>query len=197
VRAPGTTRGLQCTMLNLAPKQIGLVAHPTTQSDAIESLDVRLSVLSPGVLTLTYALRADMSRIRVGPEVVPGPADQLWKHTCFEAFIQPSGSRGYYEFNFSPTKQWAVYRFDSYREGMTPVDLARPPDISIRKGADALELQATFPLPVSAGIGAAQRPKLALTAVVEEDSGRLCYWSARHPEGKPDFHHPDGFAFEL
>jgi hypothetical protein len=184
-------------MPNLSPNQIPLVAHPATQSDAIKSLDVQLSVPSPGLLTLRYTLRADMSRIRVGSEVLPGASDDLWKHTCFEAFIQPSGSRGYYEFNFSPTKQWAVYRFDSYREGMTPMDMANPPDISNRKAFDYLELEATFPLPVSAGIGAAQRPKLALTAVVEEDNGRLCYWSARHPSGKPDFHHPDGFAFEL
>jgi hypothetical protein len=102
-------------------------------------------------------------------------------------FIQPSGSHGYYEFNFSPTKQWAVYRFNSYRQGM----------ISIRKASDSLELLVTLSLPVSAGIDAAQRPRLALTAVVEEDSGRLCYWSARHPQGKPDFHHSDGFVFEL
>jgi hypothetical protein len=112
-------------------------------------------------------------------------------------FIQPARSRGYYEFNFSPTRQWALYRFDSYRQGMTPMDAANPPEILIRKASDALELLATFPLPISAGIDAAQRPKLAVTAVVEEDSGRLCYWSARHPPGKPDFHHPDGFVFEL
>ena len=75
--------------------------------------------------------------------------------------------------------------------------LAIPPDISIRKAADLLELQATFPLPFSADAGAARRTKVAVAAVVEEDSGRLCYWSGRHPQGKPDFHHSDGFAFEL
>lgn len=176
---------------------IELVAHPTSPSDAVRSLDTRVSVPSPGLLTLCYTLRADMSRIRVGMEVTPGPADGLWKHTCFEAFIQPSESRGYYEFNFSPTRQWAVYRFDSYRNGMTPMTLANPPDISIRKESDCLQLQATFSLPVSAAAGAALRLKLALTAVVEDDSGTLCYWSGRHPQGKPDFHHPDGFVFEL
>jgi len=80
---------------------------------------------------------------------------------------------------------------------MFPMVLANPPDISVRKAPDQLELETSFPVPFSAGIGAAQRPKLALAAVVEEDSGRLCYWSARHPEGKADFHHPNGFAFEL
>ena len=188
-----TGRGLECIMRNTA--QIALLAHPTTPSDAVQSLDVQLSIPSPGRLTLRYNLRADMSRIRVGPEGAPGRAAELWKHTCFEAFIQPDGSRGYYEFNFSPTKQWAVYRFSAYREGMMPMDLSYPPEISVHTGADRLELEATFLSPI--GFATEPRPKLALTAVVEEDGGRLCYWSARHPDGKPDFHHPDGFALEL
>jgi hypothetical protein len=177
--------------------QIFLCAHPTTQCDAIQRLDVRLSFQSPGLMTLCYTLRADMSRVHVGTEVAPGPADELWKHTCFEAFLQPGASSGYYEFNFSPTRQWAVYRFDAYRTGMTPMVLATPPDISTRRAADHLELQATVRLPFSADAGAARRTRLAVAAVVEEDNGRLCYWAGRHPKGKPDFHHSDGFAFEL
>jgi len=39
--------------------------------------------------------------------------------------------------------------------------------------------------------------KLALSAVVEDDSGRLAYWALKHAPGKPDFHHPDGFVLEL
>jgi len=187
--------------------QIFLSAHPSTQCDSVQRLDVRLSFQSPGVVTLRYMLRADMSRIRVGTEGAPGPADGLWtdglwtdglwKHTCFEAFLRPGDSPGYYEFNFSPTRQWAVYRFDSYRQGMTPMDLANPPVISTQRAADHLELEATLPLPFSADSGAARRTKLALAAVVEEESGRLSYWAGRHPQGKPDFHHSDGFAFEL
>jgi hypothetical protein len=184
-------------MPNVAAQQIALVAHPSTEADAIRALDVQVSVPSQGLVTLRYTLHADMSRIRVGAELTPGPADGLWKHTCFEAFIQPGGSRGYYEFNFSPTKQWAVYRFDAYREGMTPMNLANPPDISTREAPDQLQLQVTFPLPISAAEGAAPHPKLALAAVIEGDGGRLFYWSGRHPQGKPDFHHPDGFVFEL
>ena len=91
-----------------------------------------------------------------------GSADGLWKHTCFEAFIRPGESSGYYEFNFRPTRQWAVYRFDSYRQGMTPMDLANPPVISTSRAADHMVLQATVPLPFSADSGAARRTKLAL-----------------------------------
>lgn len=182
-------------MVNVVTNPIPLCAYATTQGDAAQSLDVQLSSGSPGLLSLHYALRGDLSRIRVGIEAVSARADNLWKHTCFEAFIQPAGSAGYYEFNFSPTKQWAVYRFDGYRKGMTPMDVSYPPDISVRKSPGSLDLEVTFPLPVSYAV--ASRPKLALAAVVEEDSGRLSYWAARHPEGKPDFHHADGFIVEL
>src|ERR1700755_3260575 len=132
--------------------QIFLSAHPSIQCDSVQRLDVRLSFQSPGVVTLCYTLRGDMSRIRVGTEGAPGQADGLWKHTCFEAFIRPSGSSRYFEFNFSPTRQWAVYRFDSYRQGMTPMDMANPPDIRVQRKPDELTLQVTFGLPVSAGV---------------------------------------------
>jgi len=177
--------------------QIFLSAHPSTPCDSVQRLDVRLWFQSPGVVTLCYTLRGDMSRIRVGAEGASGSADGLWKHTCFEAFMRPGDSAGYYEFNFAPTRQWAVYRFDSYRQGMTPMELANPPVISTSRTPDQIELQVTVPLPFNADSGAARRTKLAVTAVIEEESGRLCYWSGRHPQGKPDFHHSDGFAFDL
>ena len=38
---------------------------------------------------------------------------------------------------------------------------------------------------------------IALAAVIEDENGRLSYWGLRHPPGKPDFHHPNGFALEV
>jgi hypothetical protein len=43
----------------------------------------------------------------------------------------------------------------------------------------------------------ARRLRIALAAVIEDENGRLSYWGLRHPPGKPDFHHPDGFALEV
>jgi hypothetical protein len=39
--------------------------------------------------------------------------------------------------------------------------------------------------------------RLALSAVIEETNGNKSYWALAHPSGKPDFHHKDGFAYEL
>jgi hypothetical protein len=41
------------------------------------------------------------------------------------------------------------------------------------------------------------RLRIGLTAVVEDASGALSYWSLRHPAGRPDFHHADAFALRL
>ncbi len=57
-----------------------------------------------------------------------------------------------------------------------------------------LELQAEVPLGAEAP---GRLLRLALSAVVEDREGRLSYWAMRHPPGRPDFHHPEGFALAL
>ena len=136
------------------------------------------------------------------PEPTAGRADGLWRHTCFEAFLasgelchpdNPAQGCGYYEFNFSPAGQWAAYHFDTYRHGMKPASLPESPAVEVRIASQELELHAVLTLPEAVIAGT----RLALTAVIEEAGGSLSYWSARHPPGKPDFHHPENFLFEL
>jgi hypothetical protein len=179
----------------IAPRVV-LVPHPTTLSDAIQSVDVQVRAAETGTLALEYSLHADLKRLRIPPEGPIRRADELWRHTCFEAFLNFGGSQGYCELNFSPAGQWAAYRFDAYRSGMAPAELSRPPSISVRWSPKQLQLEAVMHLPPALAPGAARPARLALSAVIEEDSGRLCYWAARHPDGRPDFHHPDGFTLE-
>jgi hypothetical protein len=138
-----------------------------------------------------------MLRVRVPPSRTPARADGLWNHTCFEAFIATSGKAGYYELNFSPSGQWAVYSFESYRKSMSPVDVSRPPELTVRRGDYSLELDALIRLPELSALQGAHTLKLALAGVIEDDSGTLSYWALRHAQDKPDFHHPDGFVLEL
>jgi hypothetical protein len=143
-------------------------------------------------------MHADMLHVRVPLRVAPMRADGLWAHTCFEAFIAPAAVGGaYYELNFSPSLQWAIYSFEAYRQGMSPTDVTVPPKLTVRTFDDRLELDATIELDEMKGLRAAHTPKLAVTAVVEDDSGTLSYWALKHAPGKPDFHHTDGFVLEL
>jgi hypothetical protein len=173
-----------------------LTSHPSTPNDAVRNLGVRLRV-EPGVLVFQYSLDADMSRVSVPLSGSGERADALWRHTCFEAFIAPADAPGYYEFNFSPSLDWAVYRFSAYREGMSDADIGRAPEISVRRGDDGIELETTMRLGHLAEMRDTHYLRIALAAVIEGENGRLSYWALRHPPGKPDFHHPNGFALEV
>lgn len=118
------------------------------------------------------------------PPAPPARTDGLWEHLCFELFVKPGGGPGYFEFNFSPSSQWAAYSFDGYRMGMADLPLRIQPLV---KGV----LGAKLTLPA---IGACS---VGLSAVIEEGDGTKSYWALRHPPGTPDFHHPDCFALQL
>jgi hypothetical protein len=184
-------------MSSIDTKLAVLTAHPSTPNDAVRSLGVQLRAEEPGILVFQFSLDADMSRIRVPLPGAGGRADALWKHTCFEAFVAPAGAPGYHEFNFSPSLDWAIYRFSAYREGMSPAEIGRAPKISVRRGDDGLELQSAVRLGHLADLRDARHLRIALAAVIEDENGRLSYWGLRQPPGKPDFHHPNGFALEV
>jgi hypothetical protein len=174
-----------------------LTAHPSTPNDAVRSLGVQLRLEEPDVLVLQYSLVADMSRVRVPSSGMRERSDVLWKHTCFEAFVAPVDAPGYHEFNFSPSLNWAIYRFSAYREGMSPAEIGRTPEISVHRGDSGLELQSAVRLGHLADLPDARRLKIALAAVIEDEHGSLSYWGLRHPPGQPDFHHPNSFALEV
>ena len=103
----------------------------------------------------------------------------------------------YHEFNLAPSGEWALYAFHSYREIAPLPDGMAAPTIDVRCLADRLELDAVARLDSLSSIHATAPLRLALAAVIEDNSGSLSYWALRHPPGKPDFHHPDAFALTL
>ncbi len=184
-------------MSSIDSKPTVLTAHPSTPNDAVRGVGVWLRAEKSDILVFHYSLAADMSRVRVPPSGGGGPADALWKHTCFEAFVAAADAPGYHEFNFSPSYEWAFYRFSAYRERMSRPEVDAAPEISIRRGDDGLELESTVRLGGLADLRDARRLRVAMTAVIEDDRGGLSYWGLRHPPGKPDFHHPNGFALAV
>jgi hypothetical protein len=176
---------------------IALTCHPATPCECIHRFTVHVNRTAGGLLALHYAIEGDLAGVRLPDPRPTRRADELWRHTCCEAFLAGRGRAGYYEFNFAPSTEWAVYRFDAYRTGMTVVDPIERPTITLRVGADRLELEAVVRLTeLAAELGSAEL-RLALSAVIEEQSGQRWYWALRRPPGPPDFHHPDSFALPL
>jgi hypothetical protein len=181
-------------MLNL-PMRYALKLHPDSRCDAVTHIDVEVT-RHAGNLVLRYLVNGMIDDLCLPPAVAPSRADELWKHTCFEAFVRAASDGAYFEFNFSPSTDWAAYRFSGYRSGMTAVQ-AIAPKTELRRTADILELQARLELDRLSDLPACAPWELGLSAVMEETNGRKSYWALTHPPGKADFHHSDCFALEL
>jgi hypothetical protein len=149
-----------------------------------------------GAIALRYVLEADPEKVRVPEVTTPTRTDGLWCHTCFEIFIRKPQDESYCELNFSPSGQWAVYRFSGYRAGMTSIEFPAPA-IETQRKVRGLEVRVDFDLaPLDRAFNSAPL-QIALSAVIEDDRGALTYWALKHPAGKPDFHDSDGFALTL
>jgi hypothetical protein len=138
-----------------------------------------------------------MSEIRLPTVMENTRSDELWLHTCFEAFVGSSSGEAYYEFNFAPSTQWAAYRFDGYRRGMCAAHEISAPIIEVRSNSDSYTLQASLELDRLSDLTREASWRLGLSALIEDRSGRKSYWALAHPPGKPDFHHMDCFAHKF
>jgi hypothetical protein len=172
--------------------RLELKRHPDSHCAAAARIGVEIARPRAGVLVLTYAVTGTIGNLRLLPMSAPARTDELWRHTCFEAFIRPVAGTAYFEFNFAPSTQWAAYRFDDYRNGQRNATEIGAPRIAVQPAADRYALQAELDW------DAPSTPcRLSLTAVIEETNGNKSYWALAHPPGKPDFHHADGFAGEI
>ena len=195
-----------------------LTAHPAAQSSVVHGIRTDVSRARDGVLVARYALEGDIDRLRVPLPVTPRMGDRLWQHTCFEIFIARKGLPPYHELNFSPSGAWAAYAFEAYRTPCHPPTGTSPglrenagataesaplanasldPQVSVRRGAGQLELEALIRLDRLSPMYSRAALTLAVSAVIEDEEGVLSYWALAHPPGKPDFHHPHAFVFDL
>jgi hypothetical protein len=167
--------------------------HPDSLCAAATGVEAEIACPRPGSLVLSYFVQGQISDLRLPPIVAAARTDELWRHTCFEAFVRPSAGPAYYEFNFAPSTQWAAYRFSGYRSGMRVATEIGTPRIEVRSRAEDYTLQAALELDRSSPA----LWRLGLAVVLEETNGRKSYWALAHPPGKADFHHADCFTLEL
>ena len=194
VRPDGSERVTMFSMPGLS-----LQPHPETPCLAVNRIGVQCRLSPEGALSLSYHLEGQLDQLRIpAPNPSPCRRDELWRNTCFEVFIAGDGGRGYREFNFSPSGDWAVYEFNDYRSGMRSPEIPRAPRLEVLPEVDGLKLKVILSPDLIQSNPALQVPlRLAIATVVERADGRHGYWALRHPSGKPDFHHADGFDLLL
>lgn len=142
---------------------------------------------------LRYLVHGHIEMLDLPSAATTARADDLWLRTCFEAFLRVPGDPGYIELNFSPSTQWAAYRFDGYRAEMRAATNVLQPQYDIRIDDQRYDLLAFVEL----ALGDFPVWQAGLCAVIEEKSGGKSYWALAHPPGAPDFHHADCLTHEL
>lgn len=167
-------------------RRVPLYPHPDFPS-VVDRIEVQVTRFAQQLLGLRYFVFGPLDQIVLpAPAKRPARRDELWKTTCFEAFVRGAGEE-YLELNFAPSGDWAAYSFTGYREGMTELAVIDPH--AAWKEGGVLAADVGLPL---------EGPwRLAITAVIEARDGSKSYWSAEHGPGNPDFHAEAGFVVEL
>src|SRR3954464_8994411 len=103
--------------------QLNLVPHPSTPPSRPEfkvwaNVEHAASLAAVATTNIWFGVGAPAERFVIPEAAEPTRADELWRTTCFEAFLRPLGEENYREWNFAPSGQWATYEFSGYRENM-------------------------------------------------------------------------------
>ena len=124
-------------------------------------------------------------------EAYPRRKDRLWEETCLEFFLGVQDSARYWEFNLSPSGDWNVYRFTSFRKGMREEPAFASLPFVIRREPEALGL--FLNLDIGKIMPAHKDMEVAVAAVIKTVKGAVSHWALVHPGPRPDFHRRDGF----
>lgn len=173
-----------------------LICHPETSSTAISAITVTVTRAAGGVLLLDYDVSGTPQLLVPSPErVLHGRrSDDLWLHTCFEAFIKPVGGEAYIECNLAPTRDWQVYALSGYRRDRRPADMVAKPVVTSEVSDGRYHLRVMW---VLGDVATAAAWQIGIAAVTEDVEGKISYWALRHAPDKPDFHHADAFALTV
>jgi hypothetical protein len=171
--------------------------HPDSLWSAVTHVEAEVTRPRAGSLVFDYFVTGRIGDLRMPAWEAAKRTDDLWRHTCLEAFVHSSPGTAYYEFNFAPSRQWAAYQFSNYRSGMRVVTKMSAPRIEVQSSPTCYRLRASLELDQMSSPPGDGVWQIGLAAVIEEKSGHKSLWALAHPPGKADFHHSDGFALEF
>src|SRR4051812_19971934 len=100
------------------PKTVFLAPFSNEPSNPDLKIKVEVDLKEGSELSLSYRCEGNLDSILIAEPKPGSRADKLWEHTCFEAFFGIQGQDSYWELNLSPSGDWNLYHFDSYRSGM-------------------------------------------------------------------------------
>jgi hypothetical protein len=178
------------------PKLVSLAPHHTTPARAVGVIRAGCVLSDDRRLRFTYRIEAAPDQLCWTRHPEAGRRDELWRHTCCEAFIA-TGIESYLEFNFSPDGSWAAYAFSSYRRRRQPDPVLDAPEITVCFDARGMRLEAVTDARGLREDCGSEGLRMGLAAVIEETGGPTSFWALGHPRPQPDFHDAGGFVLAV
>jgi hypothetical protein len=171
-----------------------LLLTPFSKINTVENnellIEGNIQLISSDTVNIEFAWVDKKELIQLSNAPANGRYMNLWSQTCFEIFMQPIGNEKYYEFNLSAAKAWNVFAFDKYREPQPPTEYPQTDLLKFDVSSNSLKVQ--FRL---AGLDL-KKVKVSICAVIVLKDIGTTYWSTKHADTKPNFHHFDSFFIE-
>lgn len=150
------------------------------------------------ILCLNYTLKGEISLIKFSnPATHPQKKESLYETTCFELFLGNREGK-YLEWNFSPSQDWCIFSFESYRKRSQEENEEKSLPIHCKQESDKFELSTSVNfLQAKETLGSSAKLKAGLSAVIEKKNGEKIYFALAHASKKPDFHDAKSFLVEI
>lgn len=153
-------------------------------------IEADLKLIAEDTIELCFQWQDKKNHIVFADAPIGERAFKLWEQTCFEAFIQPVGNDRYFEINLTSNKSWNVFEFNGYRDPNPPQEFKKADLLRFTQKKNQLIVQ------IKLEGESLKKIKSSLCAVVILKDNPVSYWSTKHADPKPNFHHFESFIIE-
>ncbi len=176
--------------------QFNLIQHPASPPTDPElkvwaNVEHAASLAAVATTNIWFGVGAPAARFVIPEPAETERADELWKTTCFEAFLRPLGQEQLPRVEFCAVGC-------SGRLTISPQPVPAWPRAKRPIRISGVEDNLTWwALGAAIAVPADTNWELGLSAVLEEKDGTKSYWALAHTGDKPDFHDPGCFVARL
>jgi len=134
------------------------------------------------LLHLTFKVSGDLENYKLPKTKKEERKDELWRESCFELFLATEEDEAYYEFNFSPTLAWNVYRLEYYRAEPKMIDEVELVEFEVKQTKETLFIE------IILDVQTLKFNSYNLATILLNNQEEREFWSLKAKGDTPDFH---------
>jgi len=152
--------------------------------------------LNKAHIDISFLLKGNIDALQIPAKALaPSRKDKLWENTCFEVFITKPVEPDYWEYNVSPSQDWAVFHFSEYRlSKMDELSIGNIEVTSYSAPPNQYTIQSKLPLPEALH---AKNLQVGISTVLQDREKTIYYYALAHLRQNPDFHDRNSFTLLL